>query len=152
MDLNSELAGKTVVFDVKVEDVAKTINDRVKYLIERGFNDSDEFEIKITDENKKLHITLPQRAYKDSKVLVRKASFAAEAFKYLDVLDVTFVEVWKNTAPEKKNADGNETGNKKIEKNEEGKEEDKKEKNRSNIKKQMKKTINENKKTDEIEQ
>ncbi len=92
VDFNPELAGKTLVFDVKMEEKAKTRGDETRILLERSFNNSDNFEFKQT--GKSLDLTIPENAYKDRNILIKKASFAAEAFKYLDVDDITFKEMW----------------------------------------------------------
>jgi len=94
VDFNSELAGKTIVFDVKLEEKAKNDEEKVKYLIERSFNDSKDFEIKL--KSKAVEITLPETASKDRNILLRKASLSAEIFKYLDPNEITFTENWKN--------------------------------------------------------
>lgn len=93
VDFNPELAGKTLVFDVKVEEKAKTKGDKIKFLLERSFNNSDNFGIK--EVGKSLTITMPENVYKDRNVLARKASFTAETFKYLDVSKVIFNEAWE---------------------------------------------------------
>lgn len=93
VDFNLDLAGKTLVFNVKVDDTAKTDEDRVKYLIERNFNGNENFNIKISEKN--LDISIPEKAYNDRNMLIRKASFVAEVFKCLDMDKIEFHEVWK---------------------------------------------------------
>jgi FKBP-type peptidyl-prolyl cis-trans isomerase 2 len=92
VDFNSELAGKTVVYEVRVESIAKTKKEKVEYLLERSFNSSDGFGINLKE--KSLKISLPEKVFKDRNVLVRKASFAGEIFKYLGVEEVIFEEHW----------------------------------------------------------
>ncbi len=99
VDFNHELAGKTVVFDVKLEDEAKTKKDKIKFLIERSFNSSDGFNIKIT--GKRAEIEIPQNAYKDKNLLLRKASLSAELFKYIGLDEIIFREIWKNPEGQK---------------------------------------------------
>ena len=94
VDFNSELAGRTVVFDVKLEEKAKNDEEKVKYLIERSFNDSKDFEIKL--KSKSAEIILPEVASRDRNILLRKASLSAEIFKCLELDDITFTENWKN--------------------------------------------------------
>jgi len=94
VDFNSDLAGKTLVYDVEVKEKAVSDEDKVKYLLERSFNGADGFGIKLAV--KKLELTLPEAAQHDRNLLIRKASFSAEAFKYLKLEEVKFEEVWKN--------------------------------------------------------
>ncbi len=92
VDFNHELAGKTLVFDVKVEKKATTNADRVRFLIERSFNDSVGFDIKPNAGT--VEIRIPENAYKDRDILMRKATLAAEIFKHLGSSRVIFTEEW----------------------------------------------------------
>ncbi|MFH1721126.1 MAG: FKBP-type peptidyl-prolyl cis-trans isomerase [Candidatus Altiarchaeota archaeon] len=98
VDFNHELAGKTVVYKVKIEKKALDVKEKTNYLIERSFNSADDFKINIS--NKGVEIELPQEAQRDKNLLVRKASLAAELFRILEVEDVVFKETWSN--PKKK--------------------------------------------------
>lgn len=99
VDFNSDLAGKTVVFDVKVEEIAGTDEEKVRYLIERNFRDDENFNITISEKN--LDISMPEKAYREKNILIRKASFAAEVFKYLGMDKIAFSEIWENKKGEK---------------------------------------------------
>lgn len=101
VDFNSELAGKTVVYDVKVEGIAKTNEEKVRYLTERNFTSpSENFGIKLKE--KTLTVNLPESAFKDRNALARKASFVGEVFKYLDFGEVVFEEHWVKKKKERK--------------------------------------------------
>jgi len=99
VDFNSDLAGKTLVYDVEVKAKAGTDEEKVSYLLERSFNNVEDFDVKIT--GKKLVLTIPEVAQHDRNLLARKASFSAEAFKHLGFDEVKFEEVWKNPKAEK---------------------------------------------------
>ena len=94
VDFNSELAGKSLIYNVRIEEEAKDDKAKVNYLIERSFNSSDNFKINLT-KTKGLKITIPEAAFKDKNILVRKASLSAEIFKYLNFDKITFEEVWE---------------------------------------------------------
>ena len=100
VDFNHELAGKTLIFDVEVADKAKSDEEKVDYIIERTFESTAGFEHKLA--GKKLTLTLPKAAFHDRNLLVRKATFSAEAFKFLDLSDVTYQETWENQKKEEK--------------------------------------------------
>jgi len=100
VDFNHELAGKTLVFDVKVEDEAKTAKEKIRFLVERNFNSFEGFAVKTTA--KKAEIKVPEEAHRDKNLLFRKASLSAELFKYLKLDEITFIEVWKNPEKDKK--------------------------------------------------
>ncbi|MEM4347823.1 MAG: peptidylprolyl isomerase [Candidatus Altiarchaeota archaeon] len=99
VDFNSDLAGKYVIYDIKIEDEAKTEEDKVLFLLERSFNSVEAFNVNI--DGKKIKVELPEIAYKDRNILIRKASFAAEAFKILGVEEITYIEKWTNRKLEK---------------------------------------------------
>ena len=101
VDFNPELAGKTVVYSVKLEEASETDEDKIKYLIERSFSTCDGFELETGEGN--LGITIPEGSYRDRNILLMKASLAAEVFKFMDIEKITFSEVWvkKEEAKEK---------------------------------------------------
>jgi FKBP-type peptidyl-prolyl cis-trans isomerase 2 len=100
VDFNHELAGKTLVFDLEVVEKAEKDEDKIKYLIERSFEDSQDFNIKL--EGKKLEVTLPKKAFHDRNLLVRKATLSADAFKNLGLKEITYIETWENPKEEEK--------------------------------------------------
>jgi FKBP-type peptidyl-prolyl cis-trans isomerase 2 len=94
VDFNHELAGKTLVFEVKVESKAKTEKDKVMFLLNRSFGSTEGF--KPTLSGKKLRVVVPEQAQRDRNLLARKASFTADCFKHLKLGEVTFEETWRN--------------------------------------------------------
>jgi len=103
VDFNHELAGKTLVFDVKVESEAKTDKDKAMFLLEKNFGKTDDFSVKVT--GKKIDVSLPEKAARDRTIVARKASFAAEAYTHLNADEVDYIEVWKNPKKEKPKAE-----------------------------------------------
>lgn len=97
VDFNHELAGKKLIFDVKIESKADTEEDRIRFLLERSFDSTEGFEFRKDGE--KLEVMIPDKAYRDRNILLRKAAFSAEVFKHLDVTKIVFTEVW--VKPEK---------------------------------------------------
>jgi FKBP-type peptidyl-prolyl cis-trans isomerase 2 len=98
VDFNHDLAGKTLVYDVKVVSEAAADKDKTLFLVERSFNSTDGFDVKVA--GKKVEVGIPEKAARDRTIVVRKASLSAELFKYLEVSEVSYTEVWKN--PEEK--------------------------------------------------
>ncbi len=95
VDFNHELAGRTLFFEIKIEKKAHKKEDKTMFLIEKNFNLSEGF--KINKKETTLAITIPENAYKDRNILLKKAAFSAESFKYLDVDKITFSETWEKT-------------------------------------------------------
>lgn len=121
VDFNSELAGKTVVYELKIVDEAKTEKDKILFLLERSFNSVENFDINI--EEKKIRVELPELAYKDRNILIRKASFSAEAFKILGVKEITYVEKWINKKLDEEKGKENATEKKEKQENQKMREE-----------------------------
>ncbi|MCX6695737.1 MAG: peptidylprolyl isomerase [Candidatus Altiarchaeota archaeon] len=111
VDFNNDLAGKNLVYHVEVKEKASGDEDKVNYILERSFNASEGFDVKLS--GKKLALGIPESAQRDRNLLVRKASFSAEAFKYLGLDEVKFEEVWKNPDASKKSEEKAEKQDKK---------------------------------------
>ncbi len=107
VDFNSELAGKTLSYKVKIVEEAKTQEQKIKYLIERSFNTSEGFEEKLS--SKDVEIRIPEKSYRDRNIFVRKASLAAEIYKYTDIENVVFIESWKKKKKEEKGKEDEES-------------------------------------------
>lgn len=100
VDFNHELAGRTLVFDVEVVEKAGSDTEKVSCLLERNFESAEGFDSELAA--RKLTLKLPRKAFHDRNLLVRKASLAAEAFKFLGLSEVTFQETWENPKKEEK--------------------------------------------------
>lgn len=94
VDFNHDLAGKTLVYDVTVEEKASSDKDKIDYLIERSFNDAADFTVSL--KAGKAEIGIPEAAQRDKNLLVRKATLAADLFRLLNLKEVTYTETWKN--------------------------------------------------------
>lgn len=97
VDFNHELAGRTLKYKVKVVSKAVSDDDKARFLVERSFNDPEGFVISFS--GRKMTIELPEKAFRDRNILVRKASLSAELFKYLGVDEADYVEKWVNPKP-----------------------------------------------------
>jgi FKBP-type peptidyl-prolyl cis-trans isomerase SlyD len=100
VDFNSELAGKTVSYKIKLEEEAKTEKQKIDLLIERSFYTTEGFETKITE--KSIEVSIPEKSQRDRSLLVRKASFVSEVYRFTDIENVTFTETWKKKGKDEK--------------------------------------------------
>lgn len=96
VDFNSELAGKDLMYEIKIEESAENNEEKIKYLIDRSFNDSKDFEVKIEDEKekKKAIIKIPKDAFLDEFIVKRKNLLVNEINKYVNIEKVVFEEEW----------------------------------------------------------
>lgn len=99
VDFNHDLAGKTLIYDLKVVSESRTDKDKALFLVEKNFDSAEDFNVKVT--GKKVEVELPEKTHRDRALLVRKASLSAELFKFMDVSDVSYTEVWKNPQAKK---------------------------------------------------
>jgi len=95
VDFNSELAGKNLIYEIKIEEIVKSDEEKIKYLIERSFNNSKDFKIRIEEEKeKKAIINIPKNAFLDELIVRRKSLLVSEINKYLNIKKIVFEEEW----------------------------------------------------------
>lgn len=100
VDFNSEIAGKKIIYHVKIEGKAENDEEKIKYLIERSFNDSKDFEVRIEQkkedekEKKNVFIKIPKEAFLDELIIKRKNFLVKEIKTYLNVDKVIIEEEW----------------------------------------------------------
>jgi len=94
VDFNHELAGKAVVYQVKLVSKPSSDKEKAEFLVERSFNDAEGFDINF--KGKDVSLDLPEKVFMDRNLTVRKASLSAELFKYLEASSITYTETWKN--------------------------------------------------------
>jgi len=108
VDFNHELAGKDLVFDVKVEEKAKDKEEKAEYLVEKSFNRLEGFGVDVTKDT--ITVTIPPEAYRDKNLLARKASLSSDAWSFLEVDEVQYREVWENPQKEAEGDEGESEG------------------------------------------
>ncbi len=96
VDFNPELAGKVVEYEVKVEEIAETLNDKVRFLFERNFRSVDVDKVEIKVENDRIYVKLPEDVKNSSTIQAEKSGFIDEVFKYLkEINQITFEETYR---------------------------------------------------------
>ena len=101
MDFNSELAGKTLVYEVNVEEKINKLEERIRLLLERHFPYADPNEHEIRCEDGRAIITLSDAVKLRNDAIIGKHLVAKEIFEYLEgVEEVEFQEIFKK--PEEK--------------------------------------------------
>ncbi len=102
VDFNSELAGKTVVYEINVEEKVNKLEEKIRLLLERHFpyanaNDSD-----IKCEDSKTIIVLPDEVKLRSEAHLRKYMLAMEIFNFLEIEEVEYREIYRKKDEKKK--------------------------------------------------
>jgi|Deesub1362B_J571_1020462.scaffolds.fasta_scaffold15658_2 FKBP-type peptidyl-prolyl cis-trans isomerase 2 len=101
VDFNSELAGKTLVYEVNVEEKINKLEEKIRLLLERHFPYADPNEHEIRCEDGRAIITLSDAVKLRSDAFIAKHLVAKEIFEYLDgINEVEFQEIFKK--PEEK--------------------------------------------------
>jgi len=117
IDLNHELAGKALEYEISIEERVNKTEEKIRYLLELHFSYANPNEHEIKIENSTAKITIAESAKFNSALGISKIFTSRDIFQFIDsVENVEFTEVYKK---EKKEAE------KKEEKKEEKKKEEK---------------------------
>ncbi|WP_457556192.1 FKBP-type peptidyl-prolyl cis-trans isomerase [Candidatus Pyrohabitans sp.] len=109
VDFNSELAGKTLVYEVNVEEKINKLEEKIRLLLERHFPYADPNEHEIHCENGRAVITLSDAVKLRSDAFIAKHLVAKEIFEYLDgINEVEFQEIYRKPEEEEKTGEGQE--------------------------------------------
>lgn len=99
VDFNSDTAGKTLIYKVKIEGVATTVEEKINYLIERHFNTTEDFRFNLEKraENGKESdiLTVEIKNIFITDILKKKQRFVYDISKYLGIREVVFIERWR---------------------------------------------------------
>lgn len=98
VDFNSDIAGKELIYKVKVEGIAATTEEKINYLIERNFGTIEKFRFNLEknkNEGKALNIEIPENIFVNEHIVRIKHIFVNDVSKYLNIKEVVFTEKWK---------------------------------------------------------
>ena len=100
VDYNHPFAGKTLIYDITVEKVIESDDEKVRNLIHKRIPsvDQQKFEVKI--EGVKLQVEVPDDAFFLEGLQVSKRTITADVEKYLPSIDtLMFLETFKKPKP-----------------------------------------------------
>ena len=96
VDYNHPFAGKTLIYDITVEKVIESDDDKIRNLIHKRIPSVDQQKFEIKLENAKLQVEVPEEAFFLEGVQVAKRTLAADVEKYLPGIEsVSFLETFK---------------------------------------------------------
>lgn len=100
VDYNHPFAGRTLVYDVTVEKIIETDEEKVGNVLHKRIPsvEQDKFNVKIN--NGKLEVEIPEEAFFLEGLQVAKQTITADVGKFFPKIEtVTFVENFKKPAP-----------------------------------------------------
>jgi len=111
VDYNHPFAGRTLIYDVTIQKVIETDEDKVRNLLHKRLPTVDQQKFNLNIESGRLEIEIPEEAFFLEGLQVAKRTLTADVQKYLSKIEtVTFVEKFKKqetkaAAEEKKTAE-----------------------------------------------
>jgi len=100
VDYNHPLAGRTLVYDVTVEKVIETDEEKVRNLLHKRLPPVEQDKFKVNTEDGRLQVEIPEEAFFLEGLQVAKRTVTADINKFFPKIEtVAFVEVFKKPAP-----------------------------------------------------
>ncbi len=102
LDFNPPLAGKTLIYRVKVEDIIREKEPKIRQLIKRRLPDLDVEQVKLKIGKDKVSIYPPEEAYFVEGIQYIKRGIAHDIMRYMpEIKEVSFTEKFSAPSPEK---------------------------------------------------
>ena len=116
VDFNHPLAGKTLIYEVSVEKILETVEEKVKSIIHKNLPGINIEKFNLILSNKELTIEIPQEAFFVEGIQFIKQSISNDIQKFIPEIEkISFVEVFKKPEVEKPKVE--EKQEKKLEEN-----------------------------------
>lgn len=103
VDLNHELAGKALEYELSIEERVNKTEEKIRYLLELHFAyvNPNEHEVKV--ENSTAKITIAEAAKFNSALGISKIFTSRDVFQFIDGIEsIEFIEVYKKEKKEEK--------------------------------------------------
>jgi peptidylprolyl isomerase len=96
VDYNHPFAGKTLVYDVTVEKIIETDEEKVKNLLRKRLPSVDQEKFSVNLENGKLQVEIPEEAFFLEGLQVAKQTITADIGRFFPKIEtVAFMETFK---------------------------------------------------------
>jgi peptidylprolyl isomerase len=100
VDYNHPFAGKTLIYDITVEKIVESEDEKIRNLVHKHIPSVDQQKFGIKVEEAKLQIEVPEEAFFLEGLQVEKRTITAEVEKYLpNIVALTFFEAFKKPKP-----------------------------------------------------
>ena len=102
VDFNHELAGKTLEYEISIEEKVNKDEEKIRYLVELHFSYTDPNEHEIKIENGVAKITIPESAKFNSSLIASKIFTSRDIFNFIEgIKKVEFIEVYEKKEEKK---------------------------------------------------
>jgi len=102
MDYNHPLAGRTLVYEVSVESVLETADDKVRNLVHKRLPAVDQTKFGLQFDANEVTIEVPEEAFFLEDLQLAKKAVSADIEKFFpDISRISFLETFKKPAPPK---------------------------------------------------
>jgi peptidylprolyl isomerase len=102
VDYNHPLAGKTLIYEVSVEKILETVEEKVKSIIHKNLPGINIEKFNLILSNKELTIEIPQEAFFVEGIQFIKQSISNDIQKFIPEIEkISFVEIFKKPEIEK---------------------------------------------------
>ncbi len=102
VDYNHPLAGRTLVYEVSIQTVLETPEDRIRNLVHRRLPAVDVMKFGLQLTPKELTIEVPEEAFFLEDLPLAKKAMSADIEKFFpDISEISFLETFKKPAPPK---------------------------------------------------
>ena len=99
VDYNHPFAGRTLIYDVSVQKIIETEEEKVRNLVHRRIPSVDQQKFNVNIDSGKLEIEFPEEAFFLEGLQVEKRTLTADIEKYLKKIEtVKYVEIFKKPA------------------------------------------------------
>jgi peptidylprolyl isomerase len=99
VDYNHPFAGKTLIYDLTIEKLIETEEEKVGRLVHKRIPTVEQQKFTTKIENNKLQVEVPEEAFFLEGLQVAKRTLTADVEKYMPKIEmVTFLEVFKKPA------------------------------------------------------
>jgi hypothetical protein len=102
VDYNHPLAGRTLVYEVAIQDVVETLEDKIRSLIHKRLPAIDQAKFTLRFSPTELTIEVPEEAFFLEDLQLAKKAMSADIEKFFpDISTISFLETFEKLAPPK---------------------------------------------------
>src|SRR5208337_2124750 len=100
VDYNHPFAGRTLIYDVTIRKIIDADEEKVRSLLHKRLSTVSPEKFRVTIDNGKLEVEIPEEAFFLEGLQVEKRTLAADIEKFMPKIEtITYIEPFKKAAP-----------------------------------------------------